>query len=185
MRLAIALAVLLVATAAMANPIAIELYVDFDPPNFVPSVYPDPYTTVDAYVVAELYHPQPVESISFDLNVWGGTATVSGPFVSGDPSVQVQIVENGITVFNPDCWDTYPATLGYLPLLYLGSPGLVEILPHGDHGHTFHTCGDPGETFDYCYVMHGGLGMEPSGPVSYCGNPVENVTWGAVKALFR
>jgi len=185
MRNAIAVVVLLLAATAMANPIAIELYIDFDPPNFVPSTYPVPYEEFNAYVMAELWGAAPVESISFDLDFWDGAMLQTGPFASLDPSVQVQFEGNGITVVNPNCWDTWPVTLGYLPLMYLGGEGLVEVLPHGDHGHTFHTCGDPGETFDYCYVMHGGVGMEPSGPDELCGNPVQDVTWGSVKALYR
>jgi hypothetical protein len=100
------------------------------------------------------------------------------------PMYDVQIVENGITVVNPDCWDTWPVTLGYLSLFYLGNPGLVEIVPHVDNGHSYITCGDPGEVIDYCYVLHGGIGMQPY-ETTYCGSPVENITWGAVKALYR
>jgi hypothetical protein len=169
----------------MANPVAVELYIDFDPLNFVPSIYPPPYTAVDAYVVAELYAAAPVQSISFDLNVWAGTATETGSFTPAIPTYQVQIVDNGITVFNPDCFDSWPVTLGYLPLLYLGNPGLIEIAPHELAGHSFVTCGDPGEVFDYCYVMYGGLGMEPLEVTELCGSPVEDLTWSAVKALFR
>jgi hypothetical protein len=41
-----------------------------------------------------------------------------------------------------------------------------------------------GTTADYCVHMHGGVHNE--GVDGDCGgNPVENVTWGAMKALFR
>jgi hypothetical protein len=78
MRTVIVFAALLLAISAAANPIAIELYVDFDPPNAISYIDPAPYTMLNAYVSAELYAPAPVEAISFDLNVWEGTAIVSG-----------------------------------------------------------------------------------------------------------
>ena len=51
MRVAIVFAMLAVAAVASANPIAFDLYVDFDPPNWVHSIYTAPYSTVNAYIV--------------------------------------------------------------------------------------------------------------------------------------
>jgi len=44
-------AALLAASCALAggNP-GVRVYIDFDPPNYVHSVSPEPYSTVDAYI---------------------------------------------------------------------------------------------------------------------------------------
>ena len=89
----------LIATAA-ANPIAVELYVDFDPPNHVESIYPVPYETVFAYVVADIGYitGEDVYSVSFDVEVPDVMPPVSD-FVPADPSYTVLgIVGDGITV---------------------------------------------------------------------------------------
>ena len=66
----------------------------------------------------------------------------------------------------------------------MGVPDCVQIQPHIDNGHTFVTCGDMVER-DYCYVMDGGIGMEPQEVRELCGNPVQDIAWGAIKALYR
>jgi hypothetical protein len=185
MRIAIAFALVLVAGAVAANPVAEELYVDFDPPNHVEVIYPAPYTTVEAYIVTEIpgYIGQDIYSISFDVEMLFGQAIITGDFVPAYPVYTVQITDNGITVIAPDCISGYQATLGYVPVFYIGMPDIVHIVPHAYAGHTFVTCGDM-EEYDWCYVMDGGLGTAP-GVYAYCGNPVEDVAWGVIKAMYR
>ena len=184
MRVAMAFAVVMVAAAAIANPIAVEMYVDFDPPNYVPSVYPIPYSMVDAFIVTDLvaYSGQEIYAISFDVDVLFGNAIVSGNFVPAVPVYSVQIVDNGITVIAEDCISEIPATLGYVPIFYTGAPDCVQITPHIFQGHTFVTC-DMVE-HDWCYAGDGGIGMEPD-VQAYCGNPVQDIAWGAIKAMYR
>jgi len=177
----------LVATAA-ANPIAVELYIDFDPPNHVESIYPGPYVTVFAYVVADIGYitGEDVYSVSFDVEVPDVMPPVSD-FVPADPTYTVLgIVGDGITVVVEDCLTQFPATLGYVPIFYLGTPGQVQVLPHPYLGHVFTTCGDPGSEYEYCYVQGGGIGMYAPEPLILCDHtPVRDVTWGAIKALSR
>ena len=174
--------------AAAANPIAVDLFVDFYPPNGVMSVYPAPYTTFNAYVVANLGYltGDGVYSVSFDVEVPDVMPPVSD-FVPADPTYTVLgIVGDGITVIVEDCITSFPATLGYVQLFYMGTPGQLQILSHPYLGHVFTTCGDPGSEEDYCYVQGGGIGMEPPEPLILCShNPVEDVTWGAIKSLYR
>ena len=63
---------LTLATTAAANPVSSdELYIDFDPPNRLHSITPTPYTTVDAYVVAEFLDqgwPDGFSAVSFRLS---------------------------------------------------------------------------------------------------------------------
>lgn len=186
MRIAITCAVLLVAIAAAANPIAIEMFVDFDPPNWVHSIYPAQYTTVNAYIVMDLValYGQDIYAVSFDVDMMFGDSTIAGSFVPTYPTYTVQIVDDGITVTVEDCISESPATLGYVPIFYTGMPDCVQIQPHVSNGHTFVACGDMIER-DYCYVLDGGIGMEPQSPRELCGNPVQDIAWGAIKALYR
>lgn len=185
MRVATAFVVLLLAGAALANPIAIEMFVDFDPPNWVHSTYPPPYTTVNAYIATDLaaYYGQDIYAVSFDVDMMFGDAVITGSFVPAYPNYTVQIVDNGITVIVEECFGDSPATLGYVPVFYTGMPDCVQIQPHVDNGHTLVTC-DMVE-HDYCFVVDGGIGMEPQGPRELCGNPVQNIAWGAIKAMYR
>jgi hypothetical protein len=177
-------AVLLFAAAAAANPIAIEMYVDFDPPNVVHRVDPPAYSTLNAYIVADLgYMGEDVYAVSFDVDVMFGAAVITGSFVPSLPIYTVQIVDNGIIVTNESCFDTWPATLGYVPIFYTGVPDIVRILPHIYNGHTYAVCGSLTE-YDWCYAMDGGIGMEPQ-LEEYCGNPIEDMAWGAIKAMYR
>ena len=185
MRVAMIFAILLIAAAAIANPIAVEMYVDFEPPNYVHSIYPAPYTTVNAYITMDLVmlYGQDVYAVSFDVDMLFGDAIITGDFVPAIPAYTVQIVDNGITVIAEDCISESPATLGYVPVLYTGVPDCIQIRPHIDNSHTFVTCNDLVE-HDWCSVMDGGLGMEPD-LQAYCGNPVQNVAWGVIKAMYR
>jgi len=187
MRFAISVVVLMVAVAATANPIAEELYIDFDPPNHVQTIYPAPYTTFNAYIVADLGYMtlDGVYSVSFDVEVTGGTAQLLD-FVPAQPGYIVQgIVGDGIIVIAEECFLTFPVVLGHVPLLYLGAPGFVQIVEHPYRGNVYVTCGDPGEELEYCYTQGGGIDTYPPGPMIYCTNPVEDVAWGAIKALYK
>jgi hypothetical protein len=179
-------AALMVAVTVSANPIAIELYVDFDPPNGAMSIYPPPYSSVNAYIVSDLSYmvADPIYSISLDVEVPAGSAQMSD-FVPANPVFFVTgIVGDGITVINEDCFDTGTVVLGHIPILYLGVPGVIQIVEHPYQGHTFATCPDYDE-YTYCTTMGGGLGMEPLAPLDLCLSPVQDVEWGVIKAMYR
>lgn len=172
---------------AAANPIAIEMMIDFDPPGYVHEAYPAPYTQVDAYVTADFTGwIEGINMVAFRLGLPPETGTgldfyTASPiiFIDGD-------WESGIIVWTDDCLDTFPVILGYLSMFYLGVPGHVTIDPHPDLGHVFTACDNPGETLEYCYVQDGGIGTGAPEPRFLCEhNPVMNVAWGAIKSLYR
>jgi len=186
MRIATTFAVLVVAVAASANPIAFDMYVDFDPPNGAMSVYPPPYTSVNAYIVSDLSYltGDLIYGISLDVEVPAGSAQMSD-FVPASPVYFVTgIVGDGITVIKEDCFESGTVVLGHVPVLYLGVPGVVQIVAHPHQGHIFTTCPDYDE-YTYCITMGGGLGMEPLAPLDLCLSPVQNVEWGVIKAMYR
>jgi hypothetical protein len=94
--------------------------------------------------------------------------------------------ESGVIVSTDDCMDTFPAVLGYLSFLYQGVPGYIMIQPHPELGHVFASCDNPGEMLEYCYVQDGALCTSAPSPRVLCEhNPVSDVTWGAIKSLYR
>ena len=186
MRIATTFAVLLVAVAVSANPIAFDMYVDFDPPNGAMSAYPTPYTSVYAHIVSDLSYltGDPIYGVSFDIEVPPGSAQMSD-FVPADPAYVVTgIIGDGITVIDEDCFEQGTVVLGHVPILYLGVPGMVQIVAHPYQGHVFVTCPDYDE-YTYCITMGGGLGMEPTAPLDLCLSPVQDVQWGVIKAMYR
>jgi len=186
----IAIAVVLVASCASmsaANPILTDwLYVDFEPPGYVHSVYPAPLTDVDAYIVLNLEMSALPEfrSVSFRLEVTPGmsdppifTNLLPGGTMVGD-------WETGLTLTAADCIESFPVAVGKLTLHYLGSPGDVLIRDHPDHPREILDCSDPGMALVYCVWSHGGVGKEAVAG-DCAGNAVQNATWSAMKALYR
>jgi hypothetical protein len=170
----------------LANPIAVEMAIDFDPPGYVHAILPAPYTVVNAYVIADFTGwVDGINAIAFRLGVtpemgFGTTFTTFNPiiFITGD-------WETGIVVWTDDCLDTFPVVLGYLSVFYLGPPGYVTIEPHPELGTEFTSCEDPGETLEFCYVQDGAIGTYAPEPRFICQTPVLNASWGAIKTLYR
>lgn len=189
---AVAIAVLVFlfvgAGTAFANPIMGEwLYIDFDPPNYVHEVYPEIFTTVDAYVMFS--HPDflayGLTAVSFALELTPGMADSPSftPLLPG--GVAVGEWYTGITVASTECVATeFPVMVGRLSFVYQGIPGYVAIVDHPDYPRWVVDCEDPGEVFPYCVAWNGGVGVP--GVDGDCGvNPVKDVTWGTIKSLYR
>lgn len=188
MRTAIATAVgicFLCPVIAFGNPIIGEqIYVDFDPPNLVHSVYPALFEEVEAYVVVDLmagYTPD-FSAIYFRLAVTPGTADsptftnlVPGAVVEGDWL-------SGISI-TTDCVSAVPPLpIGKLSFIYNGIPGDVTIEEHPEYPDLIINC--QGEWLVFCVRMHGGVAKDAS--EGDCGgSPVENASWGAIKGLYR
>jgi hypothetical protein len=75
-----------------------------------------------------------------------------------------------------------------LDLFYLGTPGDIMFLYHPEWPGWAVDCAEPTPEYDvYCVWMHGGVGKpalegdEGCYPVV----PVEDTTWGAIKAIYR
>ena len=109
------LTVLSCAATAAANPIAADIGIDFDPPNYVIETYPSPYSIVNAYVV--LYHAQGVGTnwIAFQPSLTPGagvgtgfTQFVPGPIPIGDWDEGIVVMSNecGMSAFaqRPTSW---------------------------------------------------------------------------------
>ena len=175
------------AGTAFANPIMADwLYIDFDPPNFVHDVYPATYSAVDAYVMFS--NPgflfDGFTTVSFALSVTPGMSSPPAftPLLPG--GLAIGAWDTGITIASTECMTTFPVQIGRLSFVYTGVPGDVAIIDHPDYPRWIVDCDEPGEVFEYCVYWNGGVGKP--GVVGDCGvSPVENVTWGAVKSMYR
>ncbi|MCK4510873.1 hypothetical protein KAW64_03995 [bacterium] len=189
--IAIAVLVLLFVGAgtALANPIIGDwLYIDFDPPNYGHEVYPAAFEAVDAYVMFSTpdFLWSGLTSVSFALEVTPGMGSSYEftPLLPGD--LAVGDWNSGITVLSTECVPTTdaPIMIGRLSFVYEGTPGYVAIVDHPDYPRWTMNCDDPAEPFSYCVCWHGGVGVP--GVTGDCGvSPVEDVTWGTIKSLYR
>ena len=188
-----AIAVLVLALsvgAAVANPIVGEwFYVDFDPPNAVHRLDPAVYTTFQAYLMLDLTQSamNGLTSISFKLEYTPGMSTPPAftNLLPGDLSIG--IVEDGITLASTDCMTDYPVPIGVLDMFYLGTPGEIMILDHPQFPRWLTDCNEPGEVYYYCVYSDGGVGMDPTvtGGADCGMNPVEEISWTSIKAMYR
>ena len=187
--MAVLLCLIVVSTAA-ANPIAADIYIDFDPPNEVFFVYPTQYVAFDAYVVIGTYTPWlSASSVSFDLELGPGMGVFATDFVSDLPGALVEgIPGDGITVSAEDCLGEFPLILGRITVFPVnaGLPGYLYLHAHPDQGNAWVNCQDPPEEREYCFVQDGGINTYEVWPRDVCGiSPVISSDWGAIKAMYR
>ena len=151
-----------------------------------------PYTTVSAYVCLG--------------NVVGGMTTVS--FGINDIMVQcpgvmaTQAFVNllpgnlaignafvgGVTLASTECMTGPVVVVGRVDCFYMGGACCFEILDHIDYPRWVVDCDDPGLVDYYCLKYHGTVddGMCVTDTEFPCeGSPVEDTTWGGIKALYQ
>ena len=185
--IAVVLLVVLAAPALHANPIVTEwFYVDFAPPGGVYTIDPPTYDLVDAYFVVDLTisPAQRFRSVSFRVDMTPGmwadpvfTSLIPGSVVEGTWNT-------GVTVTTSDCVESFPAPIARLSFRYLGLPGDVFIRDHPLKPRWLVDCEDPGQVFAYCVWSHGGVG-KPAVGGDCTGSAVIDVTWTAIRALYR
>lgn len=187
MKTAIACVVALIVLQGLvlANPIAIDLYGTFEPTGYVHAASATPGNLVTVYIAAEGWQVGGLTVVSFDLSIVPYGAATIVDFVSYSPIVTIDGgIGMGYTVHMSECVEAFPFVMGYAQILYM-SPCQMEILPHEYNGNLFVDCSVPPEEAEYCYVQGVGMSMAPPSPSDLCGNPTEERTWGAMKALYR
>ncbi len=175
----------LVALPASANPVIGEqLFIDFDPPNRVSSVYPSVLEPVDAYVVVDLEYGiiQSFWSVSFRLALSPGT----GEEITYTNLLPDAVVEGdwytGLTI-TTDCAEAAaPLPIGKLSFVYGGIPGDVTIEDHPVCPRWIVACDQT--LYVFCVHSHGGVGKEALDGDCF-GNAVEDASWSAIKQLYR
>jgi hypothetical protein len=191
------LAILVIATMAVTatagdNP-QVYAYISFDElgDETVGAIAPAAYTTVNAYFCLGCVEGG-ITTVSFMLNnamvdCPGVMATQS--FVNllpGNLAIGDAFVAPGITIASTECMSMTPVVVGYGTYFYLGGDCVIEILDHVDYPRWVVDCNEPGLVDEYCLFGHGSVGaaVAPAEDCP-CGSPVEDATWGGIKALYR
>jgi len=187
----------LVALAGLAsatqNP-DIRVYLDFDPPDGIQRLDPDPDSVFDVYIMTDCFGPGGGLrgiSIAFErtfeaytmgeYNLLGGISYghVDDPVIGWNPAA-------GEDCVYPD--DNGTVIVGYVRYYYTGPPGHIRIIPAVNNPRTAVDCNVVHDDF-WCVAGNAGVGVEPHPPEVGCECEQYSLTletaWGRVKALYR
>jgi len=160
------------------------------------AVTPSPYSTVDAYFCIGC-STGGMTTVSFRLNNamadcpnTGTSGIATQSFVNlmpGNLAIGDAFDETGITIASTECMLMDPIIVGYGTYFYLGGDCTIEVLDHADYPRWVVDCNDPGQVDYYCVAGNGsiGAGVATPGEDCPCDSPVEDATWGGIKALYR
>jgi len=96
--------------------------------------------------------------------------------------------DEGTVLVSPYCLTDRFLYVARISFVYLGTPGDIRILDHPEYPRWVMDCHEPSAELDYyCVWMHGGVGKNAIEGDEECFPvvPVEDMTWGSVKALYR
>ena len=195
MRFAIAVLLLvLFVSVAAANPLPVwpAVSLTFTTSGaYEPEIYPAPYTNNSVYLMVTCGQGDEetsISAISFAFGHQEGSvfptgyaSLISGAIIVGD-------WEYGITLSPTEPITTSQVLVARMDFLYMGVPGYITVEDHPDYPRSVITAG--GWNFPYCLVNHAGIGQPHQVVDEYCWfcepmNPVENASWGVIKALYR
>ncbi|MBD3366586.1 MAG: hypothetical protein GF405_00260 [Candidatus Eisenbacteria bacterium] len=174
-------------SSAFANPVwNDEVVVEFsDGQN---CVWPHPGQVITARVVLTEpgYAQDGITAFAFRIDrTFGGFVVETRNLLGG---LMIGSLESeGVSVGAATC--VTPDGQGRIPIVeidyfYDGMPGLLSVLWHVDEGATFVDCDQNYHTwYNDSERNVGGVGMEPPGGCYE--SPVAEMSWGAVKALYR
>lgn len=172
----------------------IQIYLDADPPNFIHEVTPEPSAAFDVYVCLTCFGPDGgTRGTAFLLTrTFGGfklsQTSMMGGLDFGDAETDPGwTIAAGADCVYPDAADV--VVVGVIQYLYTGPTGTLDIHPHGDvepgTGREVLDC-DFASDF-YCIRANLGVGGPPN-PGEECecpSTPVNETTWGRLKAMYR
>lgn len=197
MRVVIAvLAVAALSLGAAANPLPAWPAVSLtfaDDGTFEPEIYPAPGTTHSAYMMVTCGLEElstSLSAISFAIGYTPGvivptsyTSLLADVVITGD-------WETGITLAATEPVLTSQVFVARIDFLYTGGAGYLTVEDHPFYPRYF-LAGD-GYEYPYCLVNDAGVGQPFLLVEDYCwfcepmqGNPVDEINWGTIKALYR
>jgi hypothetical protein len=194
------LAVLMMAAVAATafagtNP-DIRIALDADPPFGVHEISPGAGTTFNVYVVLDCFgEGGGTRGTAFLLvRTFSGFKLSQTSQLGGLDFGDAETDPGWTLASGADC--VYPdvdgiVIVGVIQYLYQGAPGTLDLLPHGlvepGTGREALDC-DFASDF-YCIYANLGVAMPPNPGDEDClcepASPVENATWGEIKALYR
>jgi len=110
------------------------------------------------------------------VNLMPGNLAIGDPFDA-----------TGVTIASTECLTAPFQMIGYASLFYLGGACAIDILDHADYPRWVVDCQEPGVVNYYCVWLNGGFGTTANAGDAMCeaNTPVEDATWGGIKALYR
>ncbi len=181
-RLLVVALMLAVAVPALAgtNP-AIQMFVTFDSGAVVERLDPTPYTLGNAYLCATEIG-EGFTTVSFAMGVADGIS-ISTSWASLLPGgLAIGAFDTGITLASTDCMTDVIVPIAEGSFVWTGTPGEITVVDHPDYPREVVDC--LGGTDDYCILNNAAVFMDPA-PTGECVSPVEESTWGGIKALYR
>ncbi len=145
---------------------------------------PDLYEPFDAYIC--IYGINAFAGICFAGYVTPGMSAATG-FSCLLPGCFVWGAwDEGVALASSDCHTERFLYVAKISLVYLSTPGDVMILDHPEYPRWVIDC-EGAEADFYCVWMHGGVGKDALEGDEECFPvvPVEDATWGSVKAIYR
>ena len=146
---------------------------------------PDLYEVFDAYVC--VYGINAFAGICFAGYITPGMSATTALTCLLPGCLTMGTWDEGIVLTSGDCHTERFLYVAKLSLVYLDTPGDVMILDHPEWPRWTMDCPSPVELDYYCVWMHGGVGKDALEGDEECFPvvPVEDATWGSVKALYR
>ncbi len=174
------LLVVAIAVPAFAgdNP-AIQMYVDFEDGGYVHRADPAMYTAFDAFFMVDTFVG--FTTISFMVGNTPGMSTLVAYDNLLPGNLAIGAYETGITLASTECMTVAPLAVAVGHYFYLNVPGDIQILDHPEFPRWVVDCND--QVDYYCVLINGGVHQDPI--EGDCGSPVENSSWGGIKALYR
>ena len=178
--------VMLVAVTAFGggNP-GVVGYIDFDPPNRVHSATPVPYTQFLAYVcLGDL--EMGMTGVNFmltDVMVEYPGVSLFVNFVNLLPgNLAIGDYRTGISLASTECVAGPEVSVAYLDMMWTADgAACIELLDHPVDARWVTDCNVPAQVDLYTLIAHGSV----NGAICEPASPVEDATWGSIKALYR
>ena len=152
-----------VATAGAGWNPEVRCYIDFDPPNQVHTISPDPGSTVDAYICVD-FLDMGLTALSFRLtdvmsdcpgvfSSYSFENLLPGGLTVGDP-----LSYEGCTVAAIECTGPGAVCVGVVHLEYVGGDCCILLEDHRDYPRWVGDCNDPALLDFYRTGWHGSIG---------------------------
>lgn len=181
--IAIVLVLTLTTCAAVANPIASSMYVEFEQPGGPNEIAPDAYSLYEAYIVLltpAIYPPiDGLGTISFRVALTPGMS-LGADFMNLLPGdLSIGYWDTGIVLGSSECVrdDFFP--VARLDVWASGLEGTIALLPHPEWAAQVEDCSG-GVSYWESLEEEGAWGHVLPAP-----DPVESVSWSAIKAMYR
>lgn len=171
------------ATTAFAGPNpGARGYISFDPAGaLVHRGDPVAYTPTFCYVVLDNV-PDGIITCNFKMTLTPGMSLMNTftNLMPGD--LAIGTYDTGIALATGECMTGEAVVVANLQMFPSGAPGDILLEPHPEWGTWIDGCS--GGVDYFCILSHGALYQDPQ-PGDCEENPVEDTTWGSVKALYR